>query len=148
MDEKFMQLAIEQAKIAKSTGDIPVGCVIISKGKIVGVGYNTREKSKDPLGHAEINAIKMAAENIGDWRLDGCDLYVTLEPCPMCMGAIINARINAVIYGANSKTYGCCGSLINLAAVDFPNRPKIKFGILKSECEKLITNTNCFSNCE
>lgn len=140
MDEKFMRLAIEQAKIAKLNGDIPVGCVVTLNEKIIGFGFNTREQNSDPLGHAEISAIQMASKNIGDWRLDNCTIYVTLEPCPMCMGAIINARIATVVYGAKSKTYGCCGTLINLAAVDFPNHPKIKLGVLQDECENLIKN--------
>lgn len=139
-DEGFMHQALEQAKIAYTYGEVPVGAVIVKDNKVIAKGYNFREQQKTPLGHAEIMAIQSASEYIGDWRLTGCTIYVTLEPCPMCMGAIINARIDRVCYGAVDENGGCCGSLIQLADCGFAHRPRIKAGVLKEECGEIITN--------
>lgn len=139
IDEQFMAFALEQAKIAKNAGEVPVGCVIVKDGKVISVGYNFRETKKTPLGHAEIMAIHTASTVIGDWRLSGCTIYITLEPCPMCMGAIINARLGRVVFGAFDEKGGCCGSLIQLADCGFTHRPPIKSKVLESECKELLT---------
>ena len=110
----YMQIALEQAEIALSNGEVPVGAVIVKNNKIIGLGHNSKESSKDATQHAEINAIKEASSNINDWRLNGCDMYVTLEPCPMCAGAIIQSRISRLFIGTFNKDMGACGSIINL----------------------------------
>ncbi len=132
--DAYMNLALEQAQIALKLNEVPVGCVIIKDDKVVGQGYNTRETSKNALGHAELMAIDNACKILGSWRLSGCTLYVTLEPCPMCMGAIINSRIDTVVFGARDKKAGCCGSVIQLSQCDFNHRPKIISGIMESIC--------------
>ncbi|MBR5479883.1 MAG: nucleoside deaminase, partial [Clostridia bacterium] len=134
MHEKFMKRALELADIAAGLGEAPIGCVIVKDGKIVGEGYNRRETHKTALGHAELYAIKDACENLGGWRLFDCDLYVTLEPCPMCAGAIINARIEHVIFGASDPKAGSCGSIINLFDLPYNHKPKIISGVLGDEC--------------
>ena len=141
IDEKFMKIALEEAYKALSTYEVPIGAVIVHKGEIIGKGYNKKESLKNPLGHAEIFAIKEASKNLKNWRLIDCTLYVTLEPCPMCAGAIINSRIDRVVIGAKDLKMGCCGSVINL--LDNPNfnhRPIVEFGILEEECSNLISN--------
>lgn len=140
--EAFMRLAIDQASYAAHIGEIAVGCVIIKNGEVLSFGYNTRESNHDPLGHAEMMAIKSASEATKDWRLCGCTLYVTLEPCPMCMGAIINARMDKVVFGAFDEKGGCCGSLITLADCGFAHRPRMEGGILAEQCEGLLRS--CF----
>lgn len=146
-DEEMMLLAIEQAKTAYSAGEIPVGAVIVdNEGSVVSVGYNMREKEKNPLLHAEIVAIQKAAvlsgaaEKSNGWRLSDCTLYVTLEPCPMCAGAIMNSRLKRVVYGAFDEKGGALSSVINLFDYPFNHRPLIRSGILKDECAQLLTD--------
>jgi len=129
-----MSEALHEAYLCKFSGDIPVGCVIVKDGKIIGRGHNTREKDKNPLGHAELNAILEASKHLGDWRLSGCDLYVTLEPCTMCAGAIVSSRIANVYFGAFDKKEGAAGSHINLM---YPG-VKVYGGIMIDECVHLL----------
>jgi len=137
--EKYMRLALLEAQEAFNAGEIPVGCVIVSKnGEIIGKGQNTRERSRSALGHAELSAIDEACRTIGDWRLDGCTIYVTLEPCPMCTGAIINARIPFVVFGAREENFGSCGSVIDLFSERYGHHPAVYGGILESECTTLL----------
>ena len=128
--EYFMEKALEQAEVAGSIDEIPIGCVIVEDNKIIASGYNRRENDQNALAHAEITAIKTACEKIGFWRLTECDLYVTLEPCPMCAGAIINSRIKRVIFGATDKKSGAFGSVINLNDYPFNHKPEIISGVL------------------
>ena len=136
-----MRLALEEAYKALGTYEVPVGAVIVHKGKVIGKGYNKRETSQDPIAHAEILAIKEASKTLGSWRLIDCILYVTLEPCPMCAGAIVNSRIDKVVIGAKDSKMGCCGSVINLLNnPNFNHRPEVEFGILEEECSSIISN--------
>ena len=139
MDEQYMEAALALAKEAFDEGEVPVGCVIVRKGEIVGRGRNRRETGKTALGHAEIEAIADACRNLGGWRLWDCTLYVTLEPCPMCAGAIINARIPRVVFGAQDKKGGACGSVCNLLDMDFNHHPKVEKGLLEDRCTALMT---------
>ena len=138
IDEQFMVCALEQAKIAQKLGEVPVGCVVVKDDKVISVGHNFRETKNTPLGHAEIMAIHNASKVIGDWRLNDCTIYITLEPCPMCMGAIINSRIGRVVFGAFDDKGGCCGSLIQLADCGFSHRPPIKSKVLELECSIIL----------
>jgi len=140
MDEQFMQEALKLAKEAFDDGEVPVGCVIVREGEIVGRGRNRREKGKSALAHAEIEAISDACQRLGGWRLWQCTLYVTLEPCPMCAGAIINARIPRVVYGASDKKCGATGSVCNLFSMEFNHHPKVEQGILEEACAQLLTD--------
>ena len=141
MDHAFyMAQALELAKEAFAEGEVPVGCVIVRRGEIVGRGRNRREGDKTALGHAEIEAIADACKNLGGWRLWECTLYVTLEPCPMCAGAIINARIPRVVFGGEDKKGGACGSVCNLFTMDFNHHPTVEAGILEEECAGLLTD--------
>lgn len=135
----YMRKAIEAARRALESGDVPVGCVIVKDDKIVSVGWNRRELA-DATAHAEIEAIRGACRALGSWRLEGCHLFVTLEPCPMCAGAIINSRIAAVYYGARDEKAGCCGSVLNLFEERFNHKPRIYGGILENECSALLTD--------
>lgn len=135
-----MQNAIDEAKKARSIGEVPVGAVIVLENKIIGSGYNKRETSKNALSHAEIEAINEACKTLGSWRLLNCDLYVTLEPCPMCIGAIINSRIRKVVFGCADPKSGSCGSLINLTDLPYNHRPEIVSGIMKDECSTLLSD--------
>ena len=137
-DQVFMDAALELAKEAFREGEVPVGCVIVRKGEIVGRGRNRRETQKTALGHAEIEAIADACKNLGGWRLWECTLYVTLEPCPMCAGAIINARIPRVVYGGKDVRFGACGSVTDLFAMPFNHRPEVETGLLEEECLALL----------
>ncbi len=135
-----MSLALNLAKEAADFGEVPVGCVIVDKnGDIIGKGRNRREETRNALSHAECDAISEACERLGDWRLSDCTLFVTLEPCPMCAGAIINARVGTVVYGAKDKTMGACNSVINLFEERFGHRPKIYSGVLGEECSEILT---------
>ena len=141
MDDKyFMEQALSLAKEAAAHGEVPVGCVIVRKGEIVGRGRNRRESAKTALGHAEIGAIADACKNLGGWRLWECDLYVTLEPCPMCAGAIINARIPRVVVGAKDEKYGACGSVCDLFSMEFNHHPEVEFGLLEEQSKGLLTD--------
>ena len=138
-DKAFMGEALKLAKEAFELGEVPVGCVIVRNGEIVGRGRNCRETDKTALGHAEIQAITQACENLGGWRLWDCTLYVTLEPCPMCAGAIINARIPRVVYGAGDSKGGACGSVCDLFAMDFNHRPQVERGLMERESMELLS---------
>lgn len=138
MDKIFMNEALSLARIAADMGEIPVGAVVVKDGEIVGRGYNLRENKKSATAHAEVIAIEQACEKIGDWRLTGCTLYVTLEPCPMCAGAIVNSRIDRVVYGASDGAAGCCGSLINFNAYPFNHAFSIHGGVCGEECSELL----------
>ena len=136
--EKYMALALTLAEEAGQAGDIPVGCVVLRGEEIVGRGRNRREEEKSALAHAEIEAIREACARLGDWRLEGCTLFVTLEPCPMCAGAIINARIPVVVYGAREEKSGSCGSVIDLFSENYGFRPKVYGGVLKKKCADVL----------
>ena len=138
MHEEYMRQALELAWKAAAAGEVPVGCVIVQKGRVVGRGRNRREENQRTASHAEMEAIAQANDALGTWRLDDCALYVTLEPCPMCAGAIINARIPRVYYGARDSAMGACGGVLNLFMEDFPNRPALVGGILEEECRKVL----------
>ena len=139
-DSIYMDAALELAKQAAAEGEVPVGCVIVRDGKIVGQGRNCRETGKTALGHAEISAIGQACKNLGGWRLWDCTLYVTLEPCPMCAGAIINARIPRVVFGAKDAKNGACGSVCDLFSMDFNHHPTVCSGVREEECAQLLTD--------
>ncbi len=139
-DKYYMQLALDTAKIAESENEIPVGAIIVKNDTIISCGYNKREIEKNALYHAEIEAINNACKSLGGWRLCGCDLYVTLEPCPMCAGAIINARIERIVFGAYDKKSGACGSVINLFNYSFNHHPQIVGGILQKDCSEILSN--------
>lgn len=134
MDKDFMTEALRLADIAADMGEIPVGAVVVRDGQIIGRGYNLRENKKSATAHAEVIAIEEACLTLGDWRLTGCTLYVTLEPCPMCAGAIVNSRIDRVVYGAKDSAAGCCGSLINFNAYPFNHSFVIEGGVCEKEC--------------
>ena len=138
-DVKFMEEALLLAKQAASEGEVPVGCVIVRNGKIVGRGRNRRELSRNALAHAEVEAIHDACRNLGGWRLWDCTMYVTLEPCPMCAGAIVNARIPTVICGAKDAKSGACGSVCDLFPMDFNHHPSITYGLMEEQCSALLT---------
>ena len=136
--EHYMTQALELAREAMAEGEVPVGCVIVKDGVVVGRGRNRRETCRTALGHAEIEAIAMACKTLGGWRLKDCALYVTLEPCPMCAGAIVNARIPVVCYGAKDDKAGCCGSVLNLFEERFNHHPRVYGHILEEECAGLL----------
>ncbi len=134
----FMNEAIKLAIEAAEEGEVPVGAVVVKDGKIVGTGRNRREFGKNALAHAEIEAINNACKNLGGWRLFGCDLYVTLEPCPMCAGAIINSRIENVYFGAYDEKAGSCSSVVNLFSLPYNHKPEVYGGIHEQECSDLL----------
>ena len=137
--EQYMTRALELAQRALETGDVPVGCVVADRdGTVIGEGWNRREANGDALAHAEVEAIRAACAHRGGWNLHGCSLYVTLEPCPMCAGAIVNARIPVLYYGAKDDKAGCCGSVLNLFMEDFNHHPRVYGGILKEPCAALL----------
>jgi tRNA(adenine34) deaminase len=138
MDKVFMIEALRLAAVAAEKGEIPVGAVVVRDGEIIGRGYNLRENKKSATAHAEIIAIEQACAAVGDWRLRGCVLYVTLEPCPMCAGAIVNSRIDRVVFGAKDGAAGCCGSLINFNAYPFNHSFSIEGGVCEEECIALL----------
>ena len=136
--EDYMRRALELARQAAAGGDVPVGCVLVKDGVIVGEGRNRREERFDATAHAEMEAIRQACARLGAWRLEGATLYVTLEPCPMCAGAIINSRISEVRYGAREEKTGACGSVLNLFEERFNHHPRLYGGLLKEECAALL----------
>ena len=138
-DEKFMREALALAQAAANEGEVPVGCVVVRGEEIVGRGRNRRESAKSALAHAEIEAIAEACRNLGGWRLWQCTLYVTLEPCPMCAGAIINARLPRVVYGAKEPTNGCCGSAVDLFMLPCSQKPELVPGVLEEECSAMLS---------
>ena len=137
-DMQFMRAALELAAEAAADSEVPVGCVIVRDGQIVGRGRNRREKGKNALAHAELEAIKQACENLGGWRLWECTLYVTLEPCPMCAGAIVNARIPRVVFAAADEKCGACGSVCNLFTMSFNHQPAVTAGVLEEEATEQL----------
>jgi tRNA(adenine34) deaminase len=138
-DEKYMKEALKEANKAYKLGEVPIGCVIVYEGKIIGRGYNRRNTDKTTLAHAEISAIKKASKIIGDWRLEGCTLYVTLEPCQMCSGAIIQARIDRVVMGSMNPKAGCAGSLLNILENEsFNHQAQVTRGVLQEECSEIL----------
>ena len=139
MDHKdYMRRALALAAQAAEAGDVPVGCVIVRDGQIIGEGRNRREEHGDATAHAELEAIRDACKRTGSWRLHGCTMYVTLEPCPMCAGGIINSRVDEVRYGAREDKMGCCGSVLNLFEERFNHKPRIYPGLLEEECEGVL----------
>ncbi len=140
MYNEFMEQALALAKEAYDEGEVPVGAVIVKDGEIISTGRNRRETSKNALSHAEIEAINKACEKLGGWRLWECDIYVTLEPCPMCSGAIVNARIPNVYFGAYDKNFGCCGSTLNILEMPNSFHPHFEGGIMEDECSKILTD--------
>ena len=140
-DVKYMREAIRQAKKAKALGEVPIGCVIEYRGKIIGRGYNRRKTDKNTLSHAERNAIRKASKVMGDWRLEECTMYVTLEPCQMCSGAIVQARIPKVVIGCMNPKAGCARSILNILNVpEFNHQVEIEKGMLEEECSALLTD--------
>ena len=138
-DEKYMKEAIRQAKKAWKLEEVPIGCVIVHEGKIIGRGYNRRTTDKNVLAHAEIQAIRKACRKMGDWRLEDCTLYVTLEPCQMCAGAIVQARIPRVVAGCMNPKAGCAGSILNLLQMpEFNHQAELTTGVLEAECAELM----------
>lgn len=138
-DEKYMKEAVKQAKKAYALGEVPIGCVIVYQDKIIGRGYNRRNTDKNTLAHAEITAINKASKKMGDWRLEGCTLYVTLEPCQMCAGAIVQARVTETVIGAMNPKAGCCGSILNILEMpEFNHQVIVRRGILEEECRDIL----------
>ena len=138
-DEKFMRLALNEAEKALEEQEVPIGAVVVADGRIVGRGHNRRETDKSALAHAEIEAIGEACRRLGGWRLWECTLYVTLEPCPMCAGAIINARIPRVVYGASDRKCGAVDSVCSLFSMEFNHHPQVESGVREAECGALLT---------
>ena len=137
--EDYMNQALTLAREAAAHGEVPVGCVIVRDGKIIGRGRNRREEKQAVFSHAEMEAMAQANESLGSWRLEDCDLYVTLEPCPMCAGAILNARVRRVFYGARDRAMGACGGVLNLFMEDFPHHPQLVGGILAEDCQTVLS---------
>lgn len=139
-DEKFMKEAIRQARKAGAIGDVPIGCVIVHEGKIIARGYNKRNKNKTVLAHAELLAMSKACKKIGDWRLEECTMYITLEPCQMCAGAIVQARIPRVVIGSMNPKAGCGGSILNLLEMEeFNHQVDVTRGVLDEECSEMLS---------
>ena len=139
-DERFMKMALEQAEKADAMGETPVGAVLVRRGEVIASAHNTRESEKNALHHAELLAIDRACRRLGGWRLPESTLYVTLEPCPMCAGAIINSRIERVVFGARDPKAGCCGSVCDLFALPFNHRPAVTAGVLEAECAARLSD--------
>lgn len=139
VDEKYMKEAIRQGRKAYGLNETPIGCVIVHEGKIIGRGYNRRNTDKNPLAHAELAAIRKASKKIGDWRLEECTMYVTLEPCQMCAGAIVQARMKRVVVGCMNPKAGCAGSVLNLLNVaQFNHQVELETGVLEEECSQMM----------
>lgn len=137
--EKYMKQAIRQAKRAYALGEIPIGCVIVYEDKIIARGYNRRNTDKNTLSHAEITAIRRASKKLGDWRLEGCTMYVTLEPCQMCAGALVQARIDKVVIGCMNPKAGCAGSVLNLLQMaEFNHQVEVERGVCREECSGIL----------
>lgn len=140
IQEKYMREALRQAKKAEALREVPIGCVIVCQDKIIARGYNRRNTDKNTLSHAELNAIRKASKKLGDWRLEGCIMYVTLEPCQMCAGALVQARIDQVVIGCRNPKAGCAGSVINLLDMpQFNHQVKITEGVLEEECSNMLS---------
>lgn len=138
--EKYMEIAIREAKKTAESQDVPIGAVIVKDGEIIAAGHNEREAYGDSTAHAEIQAIRKACEKLGGWHLDACELYVTLEPCPMCMGAIVNSRIKRVVFGAKDAKAGACGSVFNFNDYPLNHKPEIVSGVMEEEGRKLLSD--------
>ena len=138
MNEKFMDAAIDEAKKAMKIGEVPVGAVVVREGQIIAAAHNTRENGGGATAHAELKAIEKACERLGGWRLTGCELYVTLEPCPMCAGAIINARLDRVIFGAKDPRMGAMGSVMNMNSYPLGHKTLVEWGVKEEECLELL----------
>ena len=135
-----MEMAIAEARRAAAEGEVPVGAVVVKGGEVIAAAHNNREATKDATGHAELVAIRKACEALGGWHLESCTLYVTLEPCPMCTGAIINSRMGKVVFGAKDAKAGACGSVLNMAAYPLNHKPVIEQGIMAKECAALLSD--------
>ena len=142
-DEFFMTKALNCAKKAATCGEVPIGAVIVKDDKIIASGYNKREKRHSATAHAEIIAIEKACKKLGDWRLDGCEIFVTLEPCPMCAGAIFNSRIDRLVFAANDEKCGACGSVYNLFHMDIDAKTRIRTGVLEKESVDILKQFFC-----
>ena len=139
--ERYMRQAIKLAKKAADMGEVPIGCVIVYEGKVIGRGYNRRTTDHNALAHAEITAIRKACKKMGDWRLEDCDMYVTLEPCQMCAGAIVQARMKRVVIGCMNPKAGCAGSVLNILQVDaFNHQVEFQKGVLEEECSAMLSD--------
>ena len=139
--ERYMKEAIRQAKKARALEEVPIGCVIVYNGQIIARGYNRRNTDKNTLSHAELNAIKKASKKLGDWRLEGCTMYVTLEPCQMCAGALMQSRIDRVVIGSMNPKAGCAGSVLNLLEMDgFNHKVEVIRGVLQEECSIMLSD--------
>ena len=140
-EEKFMKAALRQAQKAAKMDETPIGCVTVYEEKIIARGYNRRNTEKNTLAHAELSAIRKASKKLGDWRLEGCTMYVTLEPCQMCAGAIVQSRMDKVVIGAMNPKAGCAGSVMNLLQIPaFNHQVALEYGILEKECSSILTN--------
>lgn len=140
-EEKFMKAAIREAKKAYAIEEVPIGCVIVREGKVIARGYNRRNTDKNTLAHAELSAIKKASRKCGDWRLEDCTMYITLEPCQMCAGAIVQSRMKKVVIGAMNPKAGCAGSVLNLLQMaEFNHQVEIQKGVLEEECSAMLSN--------
>ena len=138
--EKFMKEAIRQAQKAYALDEVPIGCVIVYEGKIIARGYNRRNTDKNTLSHAELTAIKKASKKLGDWRLEGCTMYITLEPCQMCAGAIVQARVSEVVIGSMNPKAGCAGSVLNIIQMEeFNHQVTVTRDVLKEECSRMLS---------
>lgn len=139
-DEKFMKAAMREAKKAWKLDEVPIGCVIVYEGKIIARGYNRRNTDKNTLSHAELNAIRKASKKLGDWRLEGCTIYITLEPCQMCSGAIVQARITRAVIGSMNAKAGCAGSVLNILEMpEFNHQVDVTRGVLQEECSQMLS---------
>lgn len=140
-DEKFMKMALKEAEKAQSIDEVPIGCVIVRNGKVIGKGYNMRNTDKMVLSHAELIAMKQACKKIGDWRLEDCTMYVTLEPCQMCAGAMVQARLQRAVIGSMNQKAGCAGSVLNILEMkEFNHQVDVTRGVLEEECSAMLTN--------
>ncbi len=139
-DEKFMREAIRQAKKAYALDEVPIGCVIVYEGKIIATGYNRRNTDKNTLSHAELIAIKKASRKLGDWRLEGCTMYITLEPCQMCAGAMVQARVTEAVIGSMNPKAGCAGSVLNILEMEgFNHQVNVRRGVMEEECSRMLS---------
>lgn len=136
---KYMQIAIDEAAKTKEYDDVPIGAVVVKNGEVIGRGHNRREADGDATAHAEVVAIREACNTLGGWHLDGCEIYVTLEPCPMCMGAIVNSRIKRVVFGAKDAKAGACGSVFNFNSYPLNHKPEIVSGVMENEGRELLS---------
>ena len=140
MHSEYMKKALSEAKLASIEGEVPVGAVIVKDGEIISAAHNLRENTGDATGHAEVLAIRKACETLGGWHLEKCTLYVTLEPCPMCMGAIINSRLGKVVYGAKDAKAGACGSVIDLRSYPLNHKPQVESGFMSEESLSILSD--------